>query len=362
MYQLLNQSPLNFGGGMTFPEFRRVRDGLRLTVERVKKYRRENPRNITGGHLLLRLMGSIPYSNGPTDQVFNDKISDVALLFTQSLKMTSALSRGQLWRPGPFLGNKVQEVIIADTDQWDVKAGLERWEELSPIRYLYHPMTSLNMPVADDQFASTESGIAVISINIPMLASQYRAWRRANSVVDESPRTVGQFLQAYPLPNMLDSYADIAILNRLTNLYFGIESPRDTERHHTFFVTNWDKEVDSLLERWLLLASSKRWDFDTLVSHIPTVSSEDLHETLRLPEQAYSTQISWAVLLARVMLIAFLVQFNRNTDNQRNYQYLNYIRRHLQYIEGNGALRNALSAQTFDEIMMLIDRGIKPYL
>lgn len=362
MYQLLRQSPLNIGGDLTFAEFRRVRDGLRLTIERVKKYRRDNPRGLTGGHLLLRLMNSIPYANGPTDQVFNDKISDIALLFTQSLRMTSALSRGQLWRPGPFLGNRVQEVIIADTDQWDVAQGLKRWEELSPIRYLYHPMTSLSMPVADDEFASTESGIAVISINIPMLASQYRAWRRAFSVVDESPRTVAQFLQAYPLPNMLDSYADLAILNRLTNMYFAIDNPRDTVRPHTFYVTPWDKEVDALLERWLNIVSSKRWNFDTLVSHIPTVSSEDLHATLRLPEQAYSTQISWAILLARVQLIAFLVQFNRNTENENNYQYLNYIRRHLQYIEGNGSLRNALSSQTYDEVSMLIDRGIKPYL
>jgi hypothetical protein len=44
MYQLLQESPLQFGGGLTFPEYRRVRDGLQLSVTRIKEYRRKNPR------------------------------------------------------------------------------------------------------------------------------------------------------------------------------------------------------------------------------------------------------------------------------------------------------------------------------
>lgn len=361
MYQLLRESPNQFGGGLTFPEFRRIQDGLRLSIDRIKQYRRMNPRNMQGGHLLLRLLQNVPVSQKLDPITYNDKVADVALLFTQSFRLTSALSRGQVWRPGPFLGKQSTEVIIANTDPWDVEAGLANWEELTPIRYLCHPMSTLKLPVADGQFATSEPGLTVITINVPMLASQYKKWREVNRDLEESPRTVGQFLQAYPLPNMLDSQVDLAILNRLVGTYFGTRPVAEPFRH-PFFLTDWSSEVDRVLNKWLELVGPKRWDFDTLVSHIPTVCSENLHRTLQLPEMPFSTQLQWAVMLARLSLVTFLVQFNRSTDNQRNQQYLNYIKRWLRYMEGNTTMRSAMPADLYDDVSVLIDYGIVPYL
>lgn len=361
MYQLLQESPLQFGGGLIFPEFRRIRDGLQLSVERIKHYRRINPRYLPGGHLLMRLLHSVPVSQKLDAQTYNDKVADIALLFTQSLHLTSALSKGRVWRPGPFLGGQVTEVVIANVDSWDVEAGLANWEELTPIRYLYHPMSSLKLPVTDGQFASAESGLAVITINVPMLAGQYRAWRLANAGTEESPRNIGQFLQAYPIPNMLDSQIDIAILNRLIGQYFGAEPVAEPFRH-PFYLTDWSTEVDAVLEKWLVNTSPKRWDFDTLVSHIPTVCADNLHQTLKLPELAFTTQLQWAVMLSRLSLLMFLVQFNKATNNERNQSYLNMIKRWLRYMDGNTTLRSALPNDLYDDVTVLIDCGIAPYL
>jgi hypothetical protein len=361
MYQLLQESPLQFGGGLTFPEYRRVRDGLQLSVTRIKEYRRKNPRYLPGGHLLLRLLQSIPASTKLDARTYNDKIADNALLFTQSFKLTSALSKGQVWRPGPFLGQRSTEVIIANTDSWDVEAGVANWEELAPIRYLYHPMSSLKLPVPDAQFATSEAGLTVVTINVPMLASQYRAWRLAYQEYDDSPPTVGRFLQAYPLPNMLDSQVDIAIFNRLVGRFFDTTPVAEPFRH-PFFLTDWSTEVDAVLDKFLAQAGPRRWDFDTLVSHIPTVCAENLHHVLKLPDLAFNTQLQWAVMLARLSLITFLVQFNRNTDNERNQRYLNYIKRWLRYMEGNTTLRSALPADLYEDVKILIDFGIEPYL
>lgn len=361
MYQLLQESPLQLGGGLIFPEFRRISDGLRLSVQRVKEYRRKNPRYLPGNHILIRLLNSIPMSYTLDAKTFNDKVADNALLFTQSFKMTSALSKGQVWRPGPFLGKEVTEVIVANIDSWDVDAGMANWEELAPIRYLYHPMSTLKLPVTDGQFASAEAGVAVITINVPMLACQYRAWRKAYSVVDESPRTIGQFLQAYPLPNMLDSQLDIAILNRLMGRYFGT-TPVGEPFRHPFYLTDWSSEVDDVLDKFLDQAGPKRWDFDTLVSHIPTVCHENLHHALQLPEMAFSTQFQWAVMLSRVALVTFLVQHNRTTENHRNAKYLNYIKRWLRYMDTNTTMKSAMPADLYEDVSVLIDYGIVPYL
>lgn len=361
MYQLLQESPNQFGGGLIFPDFRRIRDGLQLSVDKIKQYRRMNPRNIPGGHVLLRLLQSIPVSQKMDARIYNDKVADIALLFTQSLRLTSALSKGQVWRPGPFLGKQSTEVIIANIDDWDVEAGLANWQELTPIRYLWHPMSTLKLPVADAGFATSEPGLTVITINVPMLASQYRAWRLAYNQQDESPRTIGAFLQAFPLPNMLDSQIDIAVLNRLMGRFFGTQPIAEPFRH-PFYLTDWSNELDRVLDKFLEQAGPKRWDFDTLVSHIPTVSSENLHHVLKLPEMAFTTQLQWAVMLARVTLVTFLVQFNKNTDNGRNQQYLNYIKRWLRYMDGNTTMRSAMPADLYEDVSILIDYGVVPYL
>lgn len=361
MHQLFQEMPLQFGGGLIFPEYRRVRDGLRQSIERIKTYRRKYPRYLPGNHVLLRLLQNIPVSMKLDARTYNDKIADNALLFTQSFRMTSALSKGQVWRPGPFLGPESTEIIIANTDTWDVEEGLKRWEELTPIRYLHHPMTSLKLPVPDTQFATTESGLTVVTINVPMLASQYRAWRLAYEEYDDSPPTVGRFLQAYPLPNMLDSQTDIVILNRLMGRFFDTSATTETFRH-PFFLTDWSAEVDGVLDKFLAQVGPKRWDFDTLVSHIPTVCAENLHQVVKLPEMAFSTQLQWSVLLARLSLITFLVQFNRATDNERNQRYLNYIKRWLRYMEGNTTVKSALPPDLYEDVRILIDFGVVPYL
>ncbi len=361
MYQLLNESPNHFGGGLIFPDFRRIRDGLQLSIEKIKRYRRMNPRYLPGGHLLTRLLYSVPVSQKMDPIIYNDKVADIALLFTQSLRLTSALSKGQVWRPGPFLGKGSTEIIIATADTWDVEAGLANWEELAPIRYLWHPMSTLRLPVADAQFASSEPGVAVITINVPMLASQYRAWRLAYNQQDESERGVAQFLQAYPLPNMLDSQIDIAVLNRLMNRFFGTQPVAESFRH-PYHLTDWSTEMDKVLDKFLEQAGPKRWDFDTLVSHIPTVCAENLHHVLKLPEMPYNTQLQWGVMMARLALITFLVQFNRNTNNHLNQKYLNYIKRWLQYMDGNTTMRSAMPADLYEDVSIFIDYGIVPYL
>lgn len=361
MYQLLTDPVLQQGGDLIFPEYRRVRDGLEFNIRQIKNYRRMNTRYFPGGHLLLRLLGSVPVSMQHDSVQYNDRVSDIAMGLAQSYGLTSALSRGRLHSPGPFLGPNSSEAIILNVDQWDVEEGLKRWEELAPIRYLSHSMTTLKMPVADGVFNTPESGISVITINLPMLMSQYRAWRFKFQMTDESPRTVAQFLQAYPLPNMLDSQVELAILNRLMCIYSGTPIPQSNFRHQ-FYQIDWSSNVDQVLQKYLMLIGGRRLDFDTQVSHIPVVTSENLHQTLQLPEMPYSVQLQWAIFLARLPIAGFLVKWNHDTGNQRNRPYLNYIRKWLSYVEGNRTLHNALPANVLDEVMLFIDYSIRPYL
>lgn len=361
MHQLIHEKPLNFGGDVTFPEFRRIRDGIRQTVQKIKEYRRANPRWLVGGHVLHRLVNSLPISTAMDLERFNYNIGAQALLFTQSLQMTSAMSRGKLWQPGAFLGASSQEILIATSDDWDLDQAESNWQDLAPIRYLWHPMSSLTYPLTDGIYKSKTPGVSVIAINIPMLAVQYRQWRMSQNIAEDSPQNIGQFLQMYAIPNMLDSYVDIALFNRLLNIYNRAPNVREDYKH-TFFITDWEGEVDRVMERLLYYGQNRHWLFDTTIKNIPTVFANTMHDVLRLPEMAYTVQMQWAVLMARIDWVEWLVNYNHDTDNQVNRSYLNYLDRHFKYLDGNRSLANNLPRDLYERIQFRIDQGIRPLL
>lgn len=362
MYSLFNESSLQPGGGIQIPDFRRVKAGLNYSLNKVLQFYRANPRGLNGSHFLVRLLQNLNVPLSMDAEIFDDKVRDIALNLAMSMKLTSALSQGRVHTPGVFYGAHVTEILIANIDPYDIDHFKENWREAQSIRVLYHPQTDLWLHLPDGQHSSQEAGMAVININIPMLASQYRMWRlyQANTS-DDTPRSVMQFLMEVPIPNMLYTHLDIAVLNRLIGQYFNVEL-KSIKSHHSFHLTNWDQDLDRVIERWLAYVNNKNWDFDTIVSQLPTVVADDFHEVLALPDMAFSQQVQWAVLIARLPLITYLVQFNEASENSRNQWYLNYIRRYLRQMDLNRTMRLALPQARYEDVMVLIDNGVRPYL
>lgn len=362
MYQLFKESPLQPGGGLIIPEFRRIQTGLRISLEKVIEFHRENPVGLNGSHFLVKLLQNINVPLSMEPDIYDDKVRDIALNLAMSLKMTSPLSQGRVFTPGVFYGEHVTEVLIANIDPYDQRQLATDWRSLRPIRVLYHPKTDLGLDVPNGHYASQEAGMAVISINIPMLASQYRVWRNYRSdISNDSPRSIMQFLMELPLPNMLYSHLDIAVMNRMIGRFFDIEM-QDIKHHHSFYLTDWSQELDQVLDKFIAMIEHRKWDFDTIVSQIPTIFAEDFHRVLRLPDMAFTQQVQWAVVIARLPLVTFLVQFNRLTDNPRNQMHLNYIRRYLRQMDLNRTMQIALPDNRYEDVMVLIDEGVRPFV
>ena len=363
MYQLLKDyRSLPNRGELVLPEFRRIRDGLKANYARVLQYHFENPRAVPNNHLLIRLLMSlnIPINNEP--EIYNDKVRDVALHVAKSLKMTTALYEGAAFSPGVFYGQHVTEVIWGTVDDYDTSMIQTRWRELTPIRVLYHPKTDLAFEVPDGKHPSQEAGMAVIVVNIPMLASQYRMWRleqMANNI--ESHRRVAQFLMELPLPRMLASHADIALMNRLIGSFFDIELPT-YKSHHAFHLIDWSNDIDAMNARLLKYMASKSYTFDDWVSQIPVAFTEDLHDHLLLPELDFMRPVQWAAVVARLALVTFLVQFNYKFGTGANQMYLNYLRRYILQMDVGRMLESGLSRERYEDVRTLIELGIEPYL
>lgn len=363
MYQLLKDyRSLPHHGELVLPEFRRIRDGLLANYKRVLQYHFDNPRAVPNGHLLIRLLMSLNVSITLEPEIYNDKVRDVALYVAKALKMTTVLSEGQAFTPGVFYGQHVTEIIWGHIDDYDTSQLRDNWRSLQPVRVLYHPKTDLAFEVPNGKHSSEEAGMAAIAVNIPMLASQYRMWRLEQIRLNvDSQRSIAQFLMELPLPQMLPSHVDIALMNRLIGTFFGIELPV-IPPHHTFYITDWCKDIDRMNKQLLRFMAGKPFTFDAIVSMMPVAFAEDLHEHLTLPDLSFVRQVQWAAVVSRLALVTFLVQFTDTTNNQANRQYLNYLRRYLLQMDIGRMLEAGLTRKRYEEVRLLIERGIEPYL
>lgn len=362
MYQLIKPPVSLRGGDLSNPQFARIKAGLERNYITIQNFYRDNPRYINSGHFLVKLIQTLGVSLDQDDYVYVSKVDDWAMSLAMTLKMTSAIYRGKLFSPGHFYGPGVDEIIIANTDTFDIDEAVKNWPDLQPIRVLSHPFADLDMAIPNGKTHSDERGIAVITINIPLLALQYKCWRRWNSAVsDGSPRSTMQFLYSFPLPNMIESQTNIAILNRAMIRFFEGSYPKN-KAAHSFYLTNWSNEVDRSIDYFYQFVQHKALSFSDIISHMPSMGNQGMHGALKLPEEAFTVQIQWAVVMARLALTTFLVQFNEDTGNTNNQGNLNYLRRWLSLVEINRGLEQALPKKEFDETMYIIDEGIKPYL
>lgn len=363
MYQLFRTGPLPHRGEASLPDFRRIRAGLQQNIARVKEFRRQNPHGLNGRpHVLVKLLQNlnVPITLDPV--IYNDKVMDIALNVATALKMTTAVGYGQGFSPGVFYGPNVTEVIWANIDDWDMTDLAKRWKELEPVRVLYHPKSDLACDVPDGTLSSQEAGMAVISVNVPMLATQYRMWREEERRLGrEVPRSVQQFLMELPLPNMLNSHADVALLNRLIGLHFGTPFQRVRGRH-SFHLTDWTAEVDQNLRKVLLYWRGQNFTFDQMVAQMPTITDRPMHEVLALPELPNLRQTQWAVVIARLAITVFLVRFSVDNQNQANQNYLNYLRRYFAQMDLWQVMKAALPIARYDDVTLLLDEGIIAYL
>lgn len=359
----LLKTPVNLrGGGLVNMPYDRVKLGLDRNLGMIHDYYRNNPAYVKSNHFLVKLLMGLNISYMLDDLVYVGKVEDWSLNFSMAMKMTSATYRGKLFQPGHFYGPWVDEVIISDTDKFDVaKAGLN-WFDLQPIRVLSHPFTDMDMALPNGKAHRDESGFAVIVINIPMLALQYKRWRAQDRErVNETPQTVMQFLHEFPIPNMLESQTNVAMLNRAMTMFFEGDLPKK-KRAHPMYLTDWSAEVDAAIRYWFRFVEKRDLRFTDMLRTFPHVGDTPLLETLKLPDEAFTVQIQWAVIMARLAVTTFLVQFDYGLNHQINQGQLNVLRRWLDLIELNRGLRQSLPADTYDQVEFILRDGIRPYL
>src|SRR5690606_31898713 len=118
----------------------------------------------------------IPLRFDLDDSSFVKYVEDIMDPLVKTFGFVSPISRGNVFNKGVTIGNGNPEVIIAHSSPFLIDTTNGKWRDLTPFTYLYHSRTDINLPVMNNHMKGF--AYAIGAINIPMLALQYRCWRK----------------------------------------------------------------------------------------------------------------------------------------------------------------------------------------
>lgn len=321
LYSLFREDAARGKGGYRYPEMdyiRRVYAGL---IKDVKLYYRKAPKAVESKNILANLLLHIPIRIDYDDHNFLRYAEDVGGKVARAFGLTNASVVGKV-HEGLTLGPQTQEVLLITSDDFPLGDMKARWRDLSPLTYLYHTRTDVNLPIMNNTTPGKGYGVAVL--NLPMMALMYRYWLKEQATINrEQSETVNRFIGGYVLPNAVTSYLDIAFFNRLSRAANKIGTP-NFPTAHPFYITDMTGRLDRVISS-VLNNTGTYYDIEDLASNTPMISQQSLYGVLQLPKEPVTRQNEWALALARLPYVKYLIQELKKTERQ-DQSYLNEIR------------------------------------
>ena len=362
MFTILNDDPVVFRGTLAIPTVDYLINYIEEDYKAYLEFFRPANHSVPSNHLLVRLLQSItvPFDTGMFS--FIGRVQDVALDLSQALKLTTSQSPGQTTR-NVFFPDNVEEIIIANIDDFDVLDAEGHWMELMPIKVLTHPIASVDFPRLWGIEEPSTGGVAVISINVPMLAFQYRQFCKAEEFMAvEVKHTLQQFLTAYPLANMVPSFVNVGYFNILNNYFMNGTMDNVLFKKTYARLDRSDLTFKAVAHAYRFI-EDHHWTAMQLIDAIRLpLDNKTLYDALQLPNVLFTRQVIWSLVIARIPYIKFLVNINDQFGLSGFDSLRNKIKMDLRVYANEKGMVGAASGDLTRFVDAELESGIKPYL
>lgn len=358
MYHLLEDRRTVQRGAVMVPELSYITNGMRRNLNRFTMYYQQEPRAVKSQHFLVRLIQSIHVSLSNDVFFYRQLVSEITNEVARSVGITTPLYRGKI-RRGVLFQN-VNESYIATNEPFDIDSD---WRSWSPLKIHAHPFDTITPTPMNGAGIGTNEDFAVVSINIPMLAAQYRQWHYEERQVsiDESPRSVMQFVSMYPLTNILESFIDISMFNRLSKIH-SERSFREIEVSNPFLLNDYRPAFDKAVGKLVEQLERKTLPYSALVQQIPNISDSSAFDVFELPKTTMTRQDEWVFMVSRLPLVKYLLSMNFVTGNRNNRQGNNHIKRILRQAKSDRIIQQSLPRQLSEIVIEDINEYVVPYV
>lgn len=335
--------------GVFIRNLRKLSHDTDTNIQRYRDHYDANPVHLDSSNILYKILTGTALG---TDLSMDEFIRSTATRADQVagvLGICNHRSKGTYQSTNSFYGKPFKEVIVFNSAPTDALSHiLEQYRDVSEllssgsltrcIRVLYHTSTDVGVRHLDGTSTPSDEGYAVIEIDPIKLALAYRVWRlgEGSSTADGIELTMGNFLQQYIIPGMVNSHVDIALWNRLLVDSTGITSRVSMSNNLPFYMLDpevvlpsVERSFDSVMRNWTKGVSD-------LYSSIPLISSYTVGHYTQVKGLPVNAQTEWVHLLVQYNYIRFaLFHISANQRDQGIYSEIKrwisrvYSNRHL---------------------------------
>lgn len=360
MYQLFTKVFDSANAVLKPPEFELIKRTYQAQLMNITQYYHNRVYAVRSNHLLCRLLttAEIPV------QYDLDRYLEVA--YTRSpyiakyFNFTSEINYGRV-QPSVFYGNENSEIILYTEEYFDPSV-IKEWRNIQAVKVLEHPFSDLGLLLPTGISHSTDTGLVVMSINIPLLLYQYRGFvlEQKTKILSGSDSLLGvaHFVHMHVLPNILHSHMELCIINRLMNIHYGAPMG-EALKHHPFSVINYGSKIDRTLTTIVVRLRKTRMLYFSMLKNIPSIDYPDSQAALIMPDMARTRQVWWSLLLARLRVICFLIDIGGSNGLAMNRSLINKCQTDLKRVLDENVIKTLLPDDMYFDIEIAIRELLK---
>lgn len=342
-------------GSVQLQQWSYAKAGLLDNLDKIQQYYHTYPIAVKASHVLVRLIQSIAVSRKLDFERYVANCVNSGLQAAKAIGFTTSLNKGAVWN-GEFYGSRYKEVLIAHNELFNLQDLATQWKTTSAVTVLQSEETDLSMLPPDGRINSTSEGLAVISVNVPLLMAQYYWFNKEQDIVEANGgarRTIYQFVHAYALTNMLPSHLDCVCFNRLYNRLIGTPNAEPV-RKHSFFLVDYSNALNAISDQQLKYVKGLDKRFDGVMRTVALPYSDNLSNFAHLPNTPVTTQVFWALAISRLKILSFLYLIRDNPEVVSGGE-LKTIRWLMRIHQTRNTIHANLGYETFYKISKYLD-------
>lgn len=343
-----------------YPEFEYIKNTYMSDLIKIEEFYKEKVYAVKNDHFLVKLITNIDVPMSYNIDRYANVADARALYISMNMRMTSSSSKG-IFHNGVFYGNGVLEVILNDNEYFNPYFAEKNWKNICAVSVVLQPKSDLNLLLPNGKQTSKDDGIAIIKINIPLLAVQYRSFCLDQAIKSRDTGSllgITHFIHMYVLPAMMYSQTDSVVMNRIMNLYYGKPMSMALFKH-PFIVHHYENKLDNVLNKILNNLDGKTIRYEQILDFIPGFTSDNMSEFLILPDIANTTQVDWSLVLARLDIMKFLIDLGGANSIKLNMLHINNLKRHLFNLKHNHIFEKVLPKSIYMDTLITVDELLR---
>lgn len=284
-------------------EFHYLQRSLVKELDIVQRHYRLNPKPFPNQHPLIKLITMLPMAWEADDYQYANIIADAHTNISRRLGFTDYQNTGNVFTNGFFLGESTREAVLCVSEPFLYLDLDKTWYKLQPMKYVYHTRSDVSIPLLNNKLKGT--GFGLLTLDVSLLMVKYRHWVKYQKTKGDSIPSAAVFVTSFVIPDVLPSYMDIAVFNRMDQNLADLPL-RQYPSSHAFYLTNYTKKIDDYNTALINHYKGLRTNAGNILTTIPTFFSVRLLDLLQRPDTIINRNNEWFFTMQRLPFYRFI--------------------------------------------------------